>query len=69
MSVMEHMTYFISSLKTQTRILLDASARGMLINKTKDKVKTLIENMCQNEYRSNDRIMKPKGMLAVDSNT
>lgn len=51
MSVIEHMTYFINELRTQTRILLDTSVGGTLRAKTNEELKTLIENMCQNEYR------------------
>lgn len=57
-SVMEHMTHFISGLKTPIRILFDTSARGTLIAKTYDEVNMLIENMCHNEYHLNDRVVK-----------
>lgn len=50
-------------------MLLDASWDGTLRNKNEVEVKILIENMCQNEYSSSDRIVKPKGVLTVDLNT
>lgn len=55
--------------KAPTRMLLDASWDGTLRNKNEVEVKILIENMCQNEYSSSDRIVKPKGVLTVDLNT
>lgn len=62
------MTHFISGLKTQTRMFLDALAGGTLSTKNKDGVKTLTKNMCQNEYRSSDRAVKQNGVLKIDSN-
>lgn len=44
MSVMEQMTHFICGLKTQTRMLLDATI-GILREKTDEELNTLIENM------------------------
>lgn len=63
---MEHMTPFISGIKTPTRMLLDASSRGTLRTKNEYEVKTLIKNMCQNESRLSDRGVKQKGVLTVD---
>lgn len=37
--------------------------------KNEDEVKTLIENICHNEYRSSDRAVKQKVILTVDANT
>lgn len=54
MSVMEHMTHFIGGVKTPTRILLNVSVEGTLRNKNEEEVKTWIENMFQNKYRSSD---------------
>lgn len=69
MSVVEKMTHFIDSLKTPTRMLLNASAGGTLRTKNEDGVKRLIENMFQNEYHSSDRAVKQKRILEIDSNT
>lgn len=38
-------------------------------DKTNEEVKTLIENMCQDEYRSSNRGMKAKSFIAVDTHT
>lgn len=69
MSVMEQMTHFISGLKVKTRVFLGASVGGMLRAKTNEELKTLIENICQNKYRSNERLVKQKGIHAFLSNT
>lgn len=45
-------------LTTDTWILIDASDEGTLREKTDVEVTTLIENMCQNEYRSTERVVK-----------
>ena len=63
------MTHFIRGLRTQTRMLLGPSTIGTLRAKTYDEVKTLVENMFQNEYHSSDRAVKQKGILAIDLNT
>lgn len=69
MSAIEQMTHFIDSLRIQKRMLRNASTRGKLRVKTYKESKTLIENMCQNEYRSSERVVKQKGFRAVDQNT
>lgn len=66
---MEHMSHFIRGLITQTKMHLGASTMGTLRAKTYDEVKTLIKIMFQNEYRSSDRAVKQKGILAIDLNT
>ncbi|MCI50728.1 retrotransposon gag protein, partial [Trifolium medium] len=49
---------------------LDASAGGSINTKTAEEVKELIEQMCRNEYNmSNERSMKPAGMLQLDKET
>lgn len=63
------MTHFINKIRTQTRRLPDASARGTLRENTDEELKMLIENMCQNDYRSSERAMKQKGLHEVDLNT
>lgn len=62
MSYVEKMIHFIDGLRTQTRMFLDASAGGTVRLKSDEELKTLIENMCQNEYRSSKRAMKQKGI-------
>ncbi|MCI04367.1 hypothetical protein A2U01_0025414, partial [Trifolium medium] len=58
---MEQMHMFTRGLRTQTRMLIDASTGGTIKNKNEDEVKQLIENMCLNEYRStNERSTKKK---------
>lgn len=69
MSVMEHMTHVIIKMKTPTRMFCDASSGGTLKANIKDEVKTVIENMCQNEYRSSDRAVRQKCILTIDSST
>lgn len=63
MNDMEQMKYFIKGLKTPMRMFLDASVRGSLRCKNEDEVKELIIKMCQNEYHSTNRIVKPKGIF------
>lgn len=46
------MQNFIKGLKSQTHMLLDASAGGMIQSMIEPQVKNLIEKMCLNEYRS-----------------
>lgn len=52
-------------MRTQTRIFLDASVGDTLRLKTDEELKTLIENMCQNEYHSSERVIKQKGIMHV----
>lgn len=66
---MEKMTHFIDGVKIQTRMLFNTSVGGTLRAKTDEELKTLIENMCQNEYHSSEQAVEQKGILAVDSNT
>lgn len=49
---MEQMQNFIKGLKSQTHMLLDAFAGGIIRQMIKPHVKDLIENMCMNEYNS-----------------
>ncbi|XP_050909789.1 uncharacterized protein LOC127123629 [Lathyrus oleraceus] len=72
----EQIQNFIKGLKTQTHMLLDASAGGTTRSMTEPQVKDLIEKMCMNEYCSKiKRSVKieimgtPKGMLVVDTHT
>lgn len=58
MMAIKQMTHFNNGLRTYTRMLLDASAEGTLRLKTHENLKTLIENMFQNEYRSNEQTIK-----------
>lgn len=51
MNNMEKMQNFIKYLKSQTRMLLDASVEGTICQITESEVKDLIEKMCMNEYR------------------
>lgn len=69
MSSMEHMTHFTSRLTTPTQMLIDALTGGTLRANIEEEVKTLIENMCQNEYRSSDRVVMGKYVLAFDTQT
>lgn len=71
---MEQMQNFIKDLKSQTHMLLDASAGGVIRQMTEPQVKDLIEKMFMNEYHSkSERSVKletsgtPKGMLTVDT--
>lgn len=71
---MEKIIFFIKGVKSQTHVLLDASAWGTIRSMTKPQIKDLIKNMCLNEYCSkSDKSVKfenvgtPKGMLAVDT--
>lgn len=47
------MTHYITSLKTHTRLLLDASVGGTLRSKNEDEVNELIEKMWQKWVDSN----------------
>lgn len=46
------MKFFIKGLRSQTRMLLDSSARGTIRVLTEAQVKDLMEKMCLNEYQS-----------------
>lgn len=48
-------------------MLLYASVGGTLRVNNEDEVRALIKNMCQNEYHSNDRVVKQKVVLVVNS--
>lgn len=48
------MTHFINGLRTQTRMHLDAPARGTLRLNTSGELGSLIENICQNKYCSSE---------------
>lgn len=48
-------------------MLIDASNGGSLREKTDFEVKTSIENMCQNEYRSSEQADEGICVLAVDT--
>jgi hypothetical protein len=61
---LEQMQIFTLGLNVQTRMLLDASAGGSLKVKTDHEVQALIENMAQNEYRTNSE-KKKRGVFAV----
>ncbi|MCH98562.1 hypothetical protein A2U01_0019567 [Trifolium medium] len=50
----ELMQIFVDSMKTQQRMLLDASVGGSIKNKTPTEVEELIEAMCQNEYNKDE---------------
>ncbi|GAU38529.1 hypothetical protein TSUD_148110 [Trifolium subterraneum] len=67
---LQQMQYFTQGLRTQTRMLLDASAGGSLKNEDEVEAKELVETMAQNEYRAqNDRGAKKKaGILELDTN-
>ncbi|XP_050895887.1 uncharacterized protein LOC127102575 [Lathyrus oleraceus] len=67
MSSIEQMTHLIDGFKTQSRMLLDASVEGTLRLKVDEELKTMIENICQNEYYSREHAMKQKGIHAVNS--
>lgn len=61
-----------TSSKTETLMLLDASARGIILQMIEPQVKDIIKKMCMNEYRSkSERSVKletlgtPKGMLPL----
>lgn len=76
MNNMEQMQTFIKGLKSQTYMLLDVFARGIICQMTAPQVKNLIEKMCMNEYCSkSERSVKmetvgiPKGMLSIDTYT
>lgn len=69
MSSIEQMTHFTDGLRTQTRMLLDASIGRTLRLKTNEELKTLIENMCHNEYHLSEQTMKQKHIHSVDSTT
>lgn len=66
---MEQMTHFISGLTTPTCMFLYAPVGCTLRDKTNEEVKTLIENMCQDEYHSSNQGMKAKSFIAVDTHT
>lgn len=67
MSSMDQLKHFMRGLTISTRIIIDALARGTMREKTDQDVKTLIENMCRNEYCSSELAIKGKGMLAVET--
>lgn len=76
MNNMDQMQNFIKGLKSQTRKLLDASARGTIRQMNEPQVKDLIKKMCMNEYRAKSKISvkfemvgTPKGMLTVNTQT
>lgn len=48
----EQMKHFTRGLKSQTRMLLDASTRGTIKIIAEDEVKELIKKMCQNEHHT-----------------
>lgn len=48
-------------------MLFDASIGGTSRENTNEEVKILIENMCQNEYHSSERVAKEKRVLVVDT--
>lgn len=50
-------------------MFIDASIGVSLKEKGDDEVKTLITNICQNEYHSSERVVKGKGVLEVDIQT
>jgi hypothetical protein len=52
---MDIMQAFITGLKPDTRILLDASAGGTMKIKTADEVRELIDNMSLNEYQAHTK--------------
>jgi len=67
---MEVTFIFTNGLKTQTRMLLDASAWGAMNNKIAPNIRELIHNMSLNEYKSqsDDRnVVKNKGILHLDT--
>ena len=68
------MQNFIKGLKSQTRMLLDSFAGGVIRSMTEPQVKYLIEKMCMNEYHPKSKrsvkietLGTPKGMLAIDT--
>ncbi|PNX78398.1 hypothetical protein L195_g034376 [Trifolium pratense] len=64
---MEQMQIFTGGMKMQHRMLRDASTGGSIKNKTDEEVKELIEQMCQNEYNTNnERSIKTAGMIDID---
>lgn len=76
MNNMEQIQNFIKGRKSQTCMLLDASAGGTFKIMTEPQVKDMIKNMCLNEYHSksersvkNEIVGTPRGMLVVDSHT
>ncbi|MCI80234.1 hypothetical protein A2U01_0101505, partial [Trifolium medium] len=46
------MQMFTQGLRTQTRMILDASVGGSLKNREETQARELIETMAQNEYRA-----------------
>lgn len=50
-------------------MIFDVPARGTLRLKTKEDIKKLIENMCQNKYFLSECAIKQKGIHAVDLTT
>lgn len=73
---MEQMQNFMKGVKSQTRMLSDASAGGTIRSMTEPQVKDLIEKMCLSEYHSkSERSVKietvgtSKYMLVVDTYT
>lgn len=69
MSSMDQLSHFLRGFTKATRMLIDVSTRGTLRENIDAEVTTLIKNMCQNEQRSTKRVMKGKGVLAVDTQT
>jgi len=65
---LDQMQIFTLGLNVQTRMLLDASAGGSLKVKTDHEVQALIENMAQNEYRT-DSEKKRRGVFGVIDHT
>lgn len=69
MSSVEQMQHFTRGLKSQERMILDASYGDTIKIKNEDEVKELIEKMFQNEYCSQTESgVKPKGVLKLDTN-
>jgi hypothetical protein len=61
---------FTNGLKTQTRMLLDASAGGSMKNKTTAEIQELIDSMSLNEYRpqgSDRNVAKNREVLKLES--
>jgi len=67
---MEVTFIFTNGLKTQTRMILDASAWGAMKNKIAPNIRELIHNMSLNEYKSQSdhrNVVKNKGILHLDA--
>jgi hypothetical protein len=69
-SKMDIMQAFTTGLKTDTRMLLDASGGGTMKIKTTDEVRAVIDNLSPNEYRGHiEEEMTPRKKGMIDLNT